>query len=361
MFELTANARNGPGTRVSAPRVDSRQISWWAEAADGTRDKELALVLTASGEYVVKEEEPGDFVILTMYTPSEAPKRRKPVEITLQAPGCEKMRIDEIADALFWTESAVEKFVYPYYAFQRLLTDEEMMRLKAEFRDERAVALWHQAPSRTVIVYGKGSGIEAPGLAVGSDQPPRGSATMDVPLLARHSTPRVDSRQISWWAESADGTRDKELALVLTASGEYVVKVEEPGDDVVLRMYTPSARPNRLRPTEITFQAPGCERIRIDELADALFWTESAVEKFLFPYYAAQRLLSAAEMRQLKKGFRNERVVAIWHKAPSNYALLYGEESGLDTLNVLAADPESSEEMGASSQSAREFLAVAGR
>jgi len=232
MFELTANARNGPGTRVSAPRVDSRQISWWAEAADGTRDKELALVLTASGEYVVKEEEPGDFVILTMYTPSEAPKRRKPVEITLQAPGCEKMRIDEIADALFWTESAVEKFVYPYYAFQRLLTDEEMMRLKAEFRDERAVALWHQAPSRTVIVYGKGSGIEAPGLAVGSDQPPRGSATMDVPLLARHSTPRVDSRQISWWAESADGTRDKELALVLTASGEYVVKVEEPGDDV---------------------------------------------------------------------------------------------------------------------------------
>ena len=184
---------------------------------------------------------------------------------------------------------------------------------------------------------------------------------MAVPSLARHSTPRVDSRQISWWAESADGTRDKELALVLTASGEYVVKVEEPSDDVVLGMYTPSAVPNRLRPTEIAFQAPGCERIRIDELADALFWTESAVEKFLFPYYAAQRLLTAAEMRQLKEGFRNEKVVAIWHKAPSNYALVYGKESGLDTLNVLAADPESWEEMGASSQSAREFLAVAGR
>lgn len=106
------------------------------------------------------------------------------------------------------------------------------------------------------------------------------------------TVPRVDSRQMSWWAESADGVRDKELALVLTESGEYVVKEEQAGDEVVLRMYTPSITPNRMKPAEITFQAPGCEKVRIDELADALFWTESAVEKFLFPYYASQRLLT---------------------------------------------------------------------
>ena len=171
--------------------------------------------------------------------------------------------------------------------------------------------------------------------------------------------PRVDSRQVSWWAESADGTRDKELALVLTGDGEYVVKEEAPGDNVVLRMYTPSAVPNRLKPTEITFQAPGCEKMRIDEIADCLFWTESAVEKFLFPYYASQRLLTDEEMRQLKEGFQDERVVAIWHKAPSAFQFLHGTTSTLDTIKVLVADHLADGEVRTAWKSANDFLAAA--
>src|SRR4051794_20633302 len=84
---------------------------------------------------------------------------------------------------------------------------------------------------------------------------------------AQRTIPRVDSRQISWWAETADGVRDKELVLVLTPSGEYVIKEEEVGDEVVLSMYTPSVTPNRMKPAEITFQAPGCEPVRIEEVA----------------------------------------------------------------------------------------------
>jgi hypothetical protein len=171
----------------------------------------------------------------------------------------------------------------------------------------------------------------------------------------------VDSRQLSWWAESADGTRDRELVLALTPEGEYVVKEEAAGDEVVLRMYTPSAVPDRLKPAEITFQAPGCEKMRIDETADALFWTESAVEKFLFPYYASQRLLTDEEMRRLKEGFRNERVVAMWHKAPSAAMYLYGAPSGLDTLDVLVAQPGGAAEMQPAWQSARAFLELADR
>jgi hypothetical protein len=170
--------------------------------------------------------------------------------------------------------------------------------------------------------------------------------------------PRVDSRQMSWWAESADGTRDKELALVLTAGGEYVVKEEEPGDEVVLRMYTPSITPERLKPTEITFQAPGCEKIRIEELADALFWTESAVEKFLFPYYASQRLLTDEEMRALKEGFRDARVVAIWHQAPSKSLFQYARPAGLESLSVLVADRAADGEVRSTWRGAREFLAA---
>ena len=171
--------------------------------------------------------------------------------------------------------------------------------------------------------------------------------------------PRVDSRQVSWWAESADGTRDKELALVLTAEGEYVVKEAAPGDNVVLRMYTPSAVPDRLKPAEITFQAPGGEKMRIDELADALFWTESSVEKFLFPYYASQRLLTDDEMRRLKEGFRDQRVVAIWHKAPSATQYLYAGANTLDTLSVLVADRLADGETRTAWRSAQDFLATA--
>ena len=179
------------------------------------------------------------------------------------------------------------------------------------------------------------------------------------PASSRRSAPRVDSRQMSWWAESADGTRDKELALVLTAGGEYVVKEEEPGDEVVLRMYTPSMAPERLKPTEITFQAPGCEKVRIEEVADALFWTESAVEKFLFPYYASQRLLTDEEMQGLKDGFRDARVVAIWHQAPSKSLLQYGRPAGLESLSVLVADRTDDGEMRSAWRGASEFLASA--
>ena len=167
--------------------------------------------------------------------------------------------------------------------------------------------------------------------------------------------PRVDSRQMSWWAEGADGTRDKELVLVLDEGGEYQLKEEQPGDNVVLRVYTPSLAPNRLKPVEITFQAPGCEKIRIDEQADALFWTESAVEKFLFPYYAAHRLFTDEEMQRLKDAFKSDKAVALWHRAPSTCAVQYGKTTD-DVIAVLVRESEQGGEIRTEWRGIREFL-----
>ena len=95
-----------------------------------------------------------------------------------------------------------------------------------------------------------------------------------------------------------------------------------------------------MKPVEITFQAPGCEKVRIEEVADAIFWTESAVDKFLFPYYASQRLFTDEEMRRLKESFRDERVVAIWHFTPSRPYLQYASDGSLDMWNVVLAEPQ---------------------
>jgi hypothetical protein len=220
------------------------------------------------------------------------------------------------------------------------------------------VAIWHFTPSRPVILYGNRDGVESHNASECSLDVRASSGSQRVSSEARRVTPRVDSRQISWWAESADGARDKELALVLTASGEYIVKEEEPGDHVVLRMYTPSTTPDRMKPVEITFQAPGCEKVRIDEVADAIFWTESAVDKFLFPYYASQRLLTDEEMRRFKESFRDERVVAIWHQAPSRSHLLQATEGSIETWCVLLAEPAG--RVALQSRGLREYLSAVG-
>lgn len=159
-------------------------------------------------------------------------------------------------------------------------------------------------------------------------------------------------------AEAADGTRDQKLALVLTPSGDYVVKEEEPGDKVVLRMYTPSMTPDRIKPTEISFQAPGCEKVRIEDVADALFWTESAAEESLFPYYVAHRLFTDEEMQKLRKSFRDRRVVAIWHVAPSHPRLQYAKDTFPDSLSVLVADHLPDGEATTSWRGARDFLST---
>ena len=142
---------------------------------------------------------------------------------------------------------------------------------------------------------------------------------------------------------------------MLDEGGEYHLKEEQPGDTVVLRVYTPSLVPSRLKPVEITFQAPGCEKIRIDERADALFWTESAVEKFLFPYYAAHRLFTDEEMQRLKDAFKSEKAVALWHRAPSYSIIEYGKTSD-DVIAVLVSESQQGGEIRTEWRGIREFL-----
>src|SRR4051812_8841454 len=105
----------------------------------------------------------------------------------------------------------------------------------------------------------------------------------------------VDSTMLSWAAETADGTRDEEMFLVLEDGKTLKVKkdgqINNPKDKLA-KVYTKNKqhRPkvervllhveNQKKPIELTGT----------DAWDSVFWTESSVEKFLWPYYHAHRL-----------------------------------------------------------------------
>ncbi|HEV7589285.1 MAG TPA: hypothetical protein VGO40_14310 [Longimicrobium sp.] len=117
------------------PVLDSRELRKIAEAVSGYRsDHPYWLVLTQGEDgglrYTVSPKDPGprpDAVVIPCRTPKVADRPRV-VAATIRAEGAPELNLlnlkledDEgdvvrTADAVFWGESAVEKFVVPYYA-----------------------------------------------------------------------------------------------------------------------------------------------------------------------------------------------------------------------------------------------------
>jgi hypothetical protein len=143
-------------TTVAPALVDARKLAWLAEEAHGLQGEELALVQPeGEGDPVLKPKEEiqaTDHVLLRVFTEGRDPPMIPPDKVVLGLPGGKEIRVDEIyggkGDALFWSASAVEKFLFPYYSSQRLLTPQEMGRLKAEYQKAGVVAMLHVAPSK---------------------------------------------------------------------------------------------------------------------------------------------------------------------------------------------------------------------
>jgi hypothetical protein len=134
-----------------------------------------------------------------------------------------------------------------------------------------------------------------------------------------------DSRSLSWLAETADGSRDQVFKLVYRNGKELkLLKPQEvgAGDQTICDVTTPSCRPDRLKAVAVHVFVEGDPNpIKIDVQAnggDAIFLTESAVEKFLYPYYRSQRIWDD-DMDSLQQRFEaNPQAVGVLHKAPSN-------------------------------------------
>ncbi|HLM67657.1 MAG TPA: hypothetical protein VK358_09030 [Longimicrobium sp.] len=117
----------------------------------------------------------------------------------------------------------------------------------------------------------------------------------------------IGMREAADWAASLRQRGGDEQYLVATFDAEsqdYTFTVEAepdaPEDAVVIPCNTADVQPNRpgVRAVEMAASwAPGSATFRTSLMRyDAVFWSEAAVEKFLFPYYASKYQWAAAEV-----------------------------------------------------------------
>jgi hypothetical protein len=146
---------------------DATNLSWLAETADGMRDVDLALFIDDKQRLQLEKDDVHGTKpsLATIRTPKYRPFRVPVTEVVCR--GKIEVKDDPTKpdiifeqtlpsnknyDAVFWTESSVEKFLYPYYRAHRLW-DETMDRLQEQFeQDDFAVAIAHQAPSKSFAV-----------------------------------------------------------------------------------------------------------------------------------------------------------------------------------------------------------------
>ncbi len=162
------NPENG-----GSPRLTYRDLAWWAETADGYRDEELVVAEVEENgrlKRIVKQkkaaQDDGNRILLDgIYTGMEERPSRPPAdEVTVTVNGKQiKCRSKEgvVCDSIFCTDSAMEKFLFPYYHSQRLLTPEQWEKLKKAFLDPFVIVIGHVWPSRAIKFGDTGDGVDA--------------------------------------------------------------------------------------------------------------------------------------------------------------------------------------------------------
>lgn len=142
----------------------------------------------------------------------------------------------------------------------------------------------------------------------------------------------VDATFLAQAAEWADGDRDKPLYLVKKGNRPHLTEKLASGEKPILRVRTPNRTPNRKRPKITITGSDGAQRA-IDSDFDSVFWTESSAEKFLFPYYAVQRLYPPEELDRLRKQFmEDENAIALGHTLRSQFSTITDPRDSLQVL-----------------------------
>jgi hypothetical protein len=160
--ENAGASRNGGGAK-DPPKLGYRDFAWLAETLDGRRDEPLKITkLEENGvvSLVVRNAadalRQNESLVLEGIRIESLAQRPEVTNVTIVVGGRPiECRTDDglMCDSVFCSESAMEKFVLPYYHSQRLLTDEEWITLTAEFRNPSTVAIGHAHPSRHKIFH----------------------------------------------------------------------------------------------------------------------------------------------------------------------------------------------------------------
>lgn len=132
------------------------------------------------------------------------------------------------------------------------------------------------------------------------------------------SVPTLDSNQLRFLGEKADGYRDETVLLVTDGRTIDVVREADVHNRQVLaKLQTETRGPGVAGDARARIRWKGRTYGGKDlDGADALFVSQSAIQKFLLPYY--MRFNSGAEVQALEnKLFNDRRVAAAFHIPPS--------------------------------------------
>jgi hypothetical protein len=159
------------------------------------------------------------------------------------------------------------------------------------------------------------------------------------------SSRTLTARQLRVLAEKAEGWRGKgPLVLIETNDGhevtsEAALKDRRIPPNIVARVEATEDVPGRARPARIDFYATKTSDARplVDEF-DALFWSEAAVQKFLFPYYHSLRLLTPEAMQTLEKSYWDGKAIAFGHKIDSRTLAMDTLPTGKEKEDLLPDD-----------------------
>jgi hypothetical protein len=143
------------------------------------------------------------------------------------------------------------------------------------------------------------------------------------------------ANQLRWLAEQADGQRDQELTLSWEGTELKLLPVSQAKIPVV-PVHTHSDYEGLPGGARIIIKYEGQE-VEIPREADAVFFTQSAVEKFVLPYY--MRMNPPWKVQDLKRDLFREGVVVAVHVPPSitkGYPLRPVERAPDGKLNLRA-------------------------
>ncbi len=150
--------QNAPtGATISAS--DLRRL---AETADGLRNRDLALVRRGGHVTLIDAAErvATDDHLLTLRTDDQTnPAQRPNFDITLQVLNGPSLALRGTYDAAFWSESAIDKFVIPYYAGH--VPTELLQRFRQRLGEDAALILVPHPPlSRVRVLRLTSDGIQ---------------------------------------------------------------------------------------------------------------------------------------------------------------------------------------------------------
>ncbi len=142
--------------------------------------------------------------------------------------------------------------------------------------------------------------------------------TADRPVATGASaTPTVTPTEMAWLTEHAFGL-EKDAWVVLNDDGKVVVTPEKGRKQPLLNVKAEKQKVRMGRPDEIIMQIGAKQKhiFRDRPDVDSLFLTPSAIEKFLVPYYYAQRLYGEDAIAKFRAECDQD-VIAVAHVAPS--------------------------------------------